>query len=266
LSQPRLRWWRELAYVLAFYGIYSLIRNRGLDVDSRDDAFIHAKQVVHLERVLHSFHEQQVQHWFIDQHWFIVFWNVFYGTAHFVVTAVALVWLFLRAPDRYRFWRTTLMCTTALALLGYALYPLMPPRLLPPSYGFVDTLHEIGGLWSFDSGTMQKLSNQYAAMPSLHFAWSTWCACALYPMVTRRWAKGLVAAYPVLTFFAIVVTANHYWLDAAGGALVLGCGYLAARVLTSVLASRGGQDPADGDLGPDALEGLGAGSGEAHLR
>src|SRR5204863_1405522 len=116
-------------------------------------------------------------------------------------------------------------CTTALALVGFAFYPLMPPRLLPHHYGFIDSLDEIGSLWTFDSGTMQKLSNQYAAMPSLHFAWSTWSVFVLWPMMRRWWSKALVAIYPVATLFAIVVTANHYVLDPAGGVVVFGVGY-----------------------------------------
>jgi hypothetical protein len=75
-------------------------------------------------------------------------------------------------------------------------------------------------------------------MPSLHFAWSTWCALVLHPMAGRRWVRVLVALYPVMTLFAIVVTANHFWLDAAGGALVLGCGYLIARAVTRRSAGR----------------------------
>ena len=113
----------------------------------------------------------------------------------------------------------------------------MPPRLMP-DYGFVDTLKEIGGLWSFDSGTMQKISNQYAAMPSLHFAWSSWSAFVLYPMVRPRWLKWLIASYPFLTLFAIIVTANHFWLDAAGGALILGVGFLLGREITARISMR----------------------------
>ena len=154
-----------------------------------------------------------------------------------MVTAFALIWLFRRNPARYPLWRNTLACTTALALIGFAFFPLMPPRLMP-EYGFVDTLKEIGGLWSFDSGTMQKISNQYAAMPSLHFGWSSWSAFVLYPMVQRRWLKVLVAVYPFLTLFAIVVTANHWWIDAAGGALVLGVGYVLGREITARVSMR----------------------------
>ena len=45
-------------------------------------------------------------------------------------------------------------------------------------------------------------------------------------MLRRRWTQGLMAAYPVATLFAVVVTANHYWLDAAAGVVLLAAGYL----------------------------------------
>jgi hypothetical protein len=232
---PRLHWWREVLYVAAFYVVYTAVRNtQGSATVSAEHAFHNARRVIQAERVLGLFHEHQVQRAFLSARWFLQFWNLFYGTAHFIVTAGALIFLFHSMKARYPLWRTTLACTTALALVGFALFPLMPPRLLPPSYGFVDSLKVFGGLWSFDSGAMQKLSNQYAAMPSLHFAWSMWCALVLYPAVHRPWAKTLVAAYPALTLFAVVVTANHYVLDAAGGAVVLGVGYLVARWLTGL--------------------------------
>jgi hypothetical protein len=246
LSRPRLRWWREVVYIAAFYGVYTLIRNRGVATDNAATAFEHAKQMIAVERFLGTFHEETVQEWFLSQEWFISFWNVFYGTFHFVVTAFALIWLFRRNPERYPLWRNTLACTTALALIGFAFYPLMPPRLLDSCgpygacahYGFVDTLKEIGGLWSFDSGTMQKISNQYAAMPSLHFAWSSWCVFVMRPMISQPWLRAVVVAYPFVTLFAIVVTANHYWIDAAGGALVLGAGFLLARFITARIEQR----------------------------
>jgi hypothetical protein len=228
LDRPvTLRWWKEAIYIAAFYLVYSLIRNAfGSAAVGADVAFGHAKVVIHIERALGSFHEETVQEWFLDDRAFIQWWNLFYGTFHFVVTTVAIIWLFRKQPWRYIRWRTTLAATTAFALVGFALFPLMPPRLLPHSYGFVDTLRTYGGLWSFDSGAMQKVSNQYAAMPSLHFAWSMWCCLVFLPALRRPWARALCIAYPVCTLFAIVVTANHYWLDAAGGALCLGAGVL----------------------------------------
>ena len=223
-----------MLYIAAFYGVYSVIRNtQGSASVSAAKAFAHAREVIRFEEAVGLYFEEGVQEAFLDWRPFIQFWNLFYGTFHFVVTIAALVLLFRRFPARYPRWRNTLAATTGLALTGFAAYPLMPPRLLPAAYGFVDTLKVYGGLWSFDSGPVAQVSNQYAAMPSLHFAWSVWSSLVLYPMVTRRWLQELVALYPAATLFAIVVTANHFWLDAAGGAALLGVGAAAGSVLAA---------------------------------
>lgn len=238
-QRSRLRWWRELIYIAVFYGVYTAIRNQGIAADNAHVAFEHAKEMVSIERAVGLYHEESLQELFLGSKLFIQFWNIFYGTAHFVVTIAAIVLLFRRQPDRYPRWRNTLAVTTGLALIGFAFYPLMPPRLMPSSYGFVDTLQAYGGLWSFDSGAMQKISNQYAAMPSLHFGWSSWCAFVLVPLIRPRWGKVVMASYPFVTLFAIMVTANHWWIDAVGGAIVLGIGYLiGGRLLTDFLARR----------------------------
>lgn len=246
-SRRHLRWWRELLYVAVFYFVYSWIRNKfgSASVDT-ELALRHAEQMIDLERAIGLFHEESIQEAFLGNRAFIQFWNLFYGTFHFVITAFVMVYLFVRRPDRYPPWRNTLAFTTALALVGFALYPLMPPRLLDvcgpyggcQSYGFVDTLVDYGGLWSFQSGAIAEVSNQFAAMPSLHFGWSMWCCLALYPVLRNRLGKGLIAAYPWLTLFAIIVTGNHYWIDAVGGALILTVGYLLARPFTRGVENR----------------------------
>ena len=237
----RLRWWREVLYVAAFYAVYTMIRNYGVSSDSAADAFANARAVIRVERLIGLYHEETIQEVFLSHRWFIQLWNLFYGTFHFVITTGALVWCFRRRPDRYPRWRNTLACTTALALIGFALFPLMPPRLLPPSYGYVDTLAEIGGLWSFDSGAVKSISNQYAAMPSLHFGWALWSALVLAPLGEGRpLVRALLVAYPAATLFAIVVTANHFWIDAVGGAAVLAVGAVAGTALTAAADRRAG--------------------------
>jgi len=230
----RLYWWREALYVLAFYGVYSYIRNQfGSASVSPDVAFRNGRHIIRMEEFLQIFHEHAIQSAVIGWHWFLVFWNVYYGSFHFVVTTVALIWMFRSFPKRYPLWRNTLAFTTGFALIGFATFPLMPPRLLPASYGFVDTLDKFGTLWSFDSGAMQKLSNQYAAMPSLHCAWAMWCVFVMWPQLKSNWARALLLLYPVATVYCIVVTANHYLLDAVGGFITLGFGFLAAKVFTA---------------------------------
>ena len=241
-----LRWWKEVLTALVFYVVYSAIRNtQGSAAVSDTLAFRNARRIIRWEELLGMYHEEAIQDVVIG--WgraLMSFWNLFYGTFHFGVTIAVLVVLFRKAPERYRRWRNVLAATTALALVGFAFYPLMPPRLLPPSYGYVDSLEEFGSLWSFDSAAMQKLSNQYAAMPSQHFAWAFWCALALLPALRRVWSRALIALYPVLTLFAIVVTGNHFVLDAAGGALAVGGGVLYASLVARarpLLARRSGR-------------------------
>ena len=152
-----------------------------------------------------------------------------------VVTIGVLVVLFFWFPTRYRGWRNTLALTTGLALVGFYFFPLMPPRLLPAGYHFVDTLRVVGGLWNFESGPVTDVSNQYAAMPSLHTAWSAWCACALASVIRPMWGRILVFLYPVFTVFAIVVTANHFFADAIAGLLLLAVSIAIVHPVTAAL-------------------------------
>jgi len=246
-AQHRLLWWKEVLLIVSFYAVYTAVRNRFGSarlgaLDAPVHAFHNALRVIRVERALGLFHEAAIQHRFLSHTTFLRFWNVYYGTAHFVVTIAAFVLVFRRAPGVFARYRNTLAFTTAFAIVGFSLFPLMPPRLLDqgghyggralveaqglPQYGFEDTMEQVGGLWSFDSGTMSKISNQYAAMPSLHIGWSTWCALALWPLVGRRWLRALLVLYPLATLFCIVVTANHYWIDGVGGLVTLGAGFL----------------------------------------
>ncbi|MGI8754810.1 MAG: phosphatase PAP2 family protein [Acidimicrobiales bacterium] len=245
---PRLHWWLELVIIGAVYLAYSYVRNKfGAGPESRSIAYRHARDVIQVERFFGLWFEPRLQHWYLNLpgHGSIRLWNIYYGTAHFFVTIGLLVAAFVFAPRSYRFLRTLLAGTTILALIGFATYTLMPPRLLDSTdafgacrgqgpnchgYGMVDTIEHYGGIWKFSQGKVALLSNQYAAMPSLHFAWSTWCAITLVVIIGRgRW-RWLAFGYPAATLFGILVTANHFWLDAFFGALILGGGWGIAAV------------------------------------
>ncbi len=222
-----IRWWREALLIGLFYLGYSLVRNQfGSAAVGPGLALNNAEIVIELERSLGLYIESTVQGWFLGWDAFISVWNVFYGLLHFAVTFFTLTWLYLRFPEVYQRWRTTGLLCTGLGLVGFALFPLMPPRLLGDcgaygaclvDTGFVDTMVHYKGLWSFDSGTFQKLSNQYAAMPSIHFAWAFWCFLALRGRIRSGWGRVCLYLYPPLTLYAVVVTANHYWVDAVAG-------------------------------------------------
>jgi hypothetical protein len=238
----RLFWWKEALIAAAFYAVYSWTRNqfgsnRVAANGVAEHAFNNAKRVIGFERLLGLFHEESIQEWFLSQRWLIQAMNVFYGTAHFAITLGVFLLLYLKRKDVFAQWRNSLAVMTALAIVGFALFPLMPPRLLDApcpdyggeclhfrNYGFVDTLAVYGGPWSFDSEGMADISNQYAAMPSLHIGWATWAAIALWPLLHRWWLRAAVLAYPLVTTLVIIVTANHYWIDAVGGLLIFAVG------------------------------------------
>jgi hypothetical protein len=227
-----LYWWVELLAILAFYGIYSAIRNiHGGNAHPPPHAFDHAAQIISLERHLGIFHELTFQHWALHFRPFILFANYYYGSFHFIVTIFAGVFLYRRFSDDYPRFRNTIAIATLLALVGFTFYPLAPPRLVT-HLGFVDTLLKDPAFWSFNSGGAAKVSNQFAAMPSVHIAWSTWCAIALAPRLKNSTARVLSWAYPLVTLVVIVITANHYILDAVAGLLVLVAAWLLANGLT----------------------------------
>ncbi len=242
-GRPRTRARRvaaELAFIGVFYLAYSATRNRfGSAFVSPSVAYDNAHTIIAMERSVGLFFETELQTFFLGWRPFIWSLNVFYGTFHFIVTGATLAWLFLKLPDQYRRWRNTLAATTALGIVGFSLFPVMPPRLLADcgAYGacagpaLVDTIAEVGGLWTFDSQAMESVSNQYAAVPSLHIAWSLWCAAVVLSRRPGRWVRVAAMAYPIVTLFAVVVTANHYWLDAVFGGLVLAAGAAVAGLV-----------------------------------
>ncbi len=218
------RWPRYLRDGLILLGAYEVFRYaRALIHGSARQATIHARQIIAAERAIGIFHERAVQRPFDGQEVFFRVWDTWYGTAHFAAPIVGLALLYALRPERYRRWRNILAWTMGLALIGFAFYPLLPPRLLPAHYGFVDTGAEYGGIGPIGKDTGAGAVNAWAAMPSLHLAWSTWAACALWPLVARRW-RALLLLIPLSMLFAVTVTANHYFLDVAGGwaALLLG--------------------------------------------
>ena len=221
-----LYWWVEILAILGFYLVYSAIRNaNGLHPLH---ALADARHIISIEHHIGIFHEETIQRWALHFKPLIITANYFYGSLHFIVTIWVAVWLFRSYSDDYPRYRNTLAITTALALIGFTVFPLMPPRLLELYHyhsGFVDTLHKYPTPWSFDSGPAARVSNQFAAMPSVHIAWSTWCALAMVPRMKTRATRFLAASYPFVTLTVIVVTANHYFLDAVGGLVILAIGW-----------------------------------------
>ncbi|MEV5517512.1 phosphatase PAP2 family protein [Streptomyces flaveolus] len=228
LRRPRRpRLWFEILLIALSYWTYSLVRNAV--PEQRGQALRNADWIWRVEQQLGIAVEDSVNRAVDSVTWLVVGMNYYYATLHFVVTLGVLVWLFRSHPGRYAATRLVLFATTGVALLGYYLYPLAPPRLMNGGH-FIDTVkvHQTWG--SMASGDLKNMSNQYAAMPSMHIGWSVWCGLTIFALASVPWVRVLGLVYPVLTLVVIVATANHFWLDAVGGVLCLAFGYAVARV------------------------------------
>jgi membrane-associated phospholipid phosphatase len=200
---------------------------RGLADGARDQAMVNGQNVISLEKGLHTFFEPNLQAIFIDHRWIVDFANYMYMNSHFVVTTAFLVWLYVFRNQNFYFVRNMFMVAMALAIVGYALVPTAPPRLFPQE-GFVDTITDFAQV-NHDSGLVKLFINPYAAIPSMHVAFSTMIGVTGVLVSRHRITKVLWAAYPVLVFWVVVVTANHFWIDGAAGLLVAVLSALAAR-------------------------------------
>nr|WP_203185809.1 phosphatase PAP2 family protein [Streptomyces pratensis] len=220
-SPRRPRLWFEILLIAVSYWLYSLVRNAV--PEQKAAALRNADWIWSLEHTMGLAFEETVNQAVNSVTWLIVSMNYYYATLHFVVTIGVLIWLFRRHPGRYAATRLILFATTAVALLGYYVFPLAPPRLMNGN-GFIDTvmLHQTWG--SMASGDLKHMSNQYAAMPSMHIGWSLWCGLTICALARVPWARVLGALYPVATLVVIVATANHFWLDAVGGMACLAFG------------------------------------------
>jgi hypothetical protein len=205
---------------------------RGIAEGQKAEAFANAANVIDIERATGTFFEPGLQSALIGSRWLIDAANFAYMNSHFVLTLGFLVWLYLYRNEHFYFVRNMFMVAMGLAIVGYTLVPTAPPRLIE-GYGFIDTITEYAEV-NHDSALVKVFVNPYAAIPSMH------CAFALMIGVTgalisrHRLSRVFWSVYPFFVFFVVVVTANHFWIDAAAGALVAGLSALAAIQLARV--------------------------------
>ncbi|GAB2874324.1 phosphatase PAP2 family protein [Nocardioides pacificus] len=223
---PRLRrGLLELAVLASLYVAYSA--SRLVADDAFEPAHERAIQLLHLERLIGLDIEVGLNQWFAAVSWAGLAASYWYATAHYVVTLVALVWLYLRGRAAYVPARTALLAATVLGLVMYLLLPTAPPRLVD---GYVDVLHlhAADGWWGADASApkgLGDLTNQLAAFPSLHAGWALWVAIVVHREVRHPLVRSGGWLYALVTAIVIVGTGNHWVLDAVVGWLVVLAGF-----------------------------------------
>jgi hypothetical protein len=229
-APQRFRWVFEIALLRAFEWSYMWVKDQAQSLEAKHRGHRNARRVANFEDSFNAFVEPHLQRMVMDMTWLIKALNLYYTTMHFAVTVGVLVFLYVRRRPFYSHARNVLLLSSALALIGYFAFPLQPPRNYACNC-INDTLDILGGPWTYQDAAVQHIANPYAAMPSVHFSWALWSALYLARLGGRRSLRYLGVAHVVLTFFAIILTGNHYWLDAVGGALTIGVAALALNLI-----------------------------------
>jgi diacylglycerol O-acyltransferase / wax synthase len=212
-------WWLELAIFLALFGVYSVVA--GADGPVRVAAArAHGEALFTLERSLHLDIERPLNAWLAARPALPTIANYEYASSYLIAALALLIWTMLRRPDEYRRVRNSFLLVNAIGIATFAVYPVMPPRLLT-GLGFVDTVR-LGRTWGSWGSPMVEHANKLAAMPSLHIAWAMWVSLVLARLTFLRRRNGrtvqlVSAAHVLVTAFVVMATANHYLLDAVGG-------------------------------------------------
>jgi hypothetical protein len=225
---------QEAAILLALFALWQLAGS--LSLIGPDGALARAHWIWHAERAVHLPSETEVQRAFLSHPLLVQALNLYYASLHFVVLITCLVWVYARHRRAYPHVRITLVLFTAGALLIQFL-PVAPPRMLPGD-GMVDTAARYGQ--SVYGSVAGFNADQLSAMPSVHVGWALLVALVVVQVSGSRW-RWLALGYPVLTLLAVVVTANHFWLDGIAAALLLVLALLlqrAGRAVRRRLSSR----------------------------
>jgi membrane-associated phospholipid phosphatase len=220
---------RQVLLFAAAYYAYRLVRGWIDDPAGATVAFDNARHLIHFEQTMGFFVEPSIQAWASTKPAIIDFASWVYLNCQTSVTLGALAFIYLFHNKSFYFVRNMFMVAMGMALILYVAYPTAPPRFLP-EWGFTDTVTDFFGQGASHSASV--LYNPYAAMPSMHVAFALMIGVTGWRLVKWRPARVFWLLYPLYISFVVIVTANHFWLDAAVGAVVAAASaYAASAVL-----------------------------------
>ena len=232
----------EIGFLVGLAIIYNLVRAGGGAAHELAGT-THARHIVDAEGWFFEKVELGINHWIVGVTVLAVAACYFYALMHYVATPVVL--LVSRKKGGWKYWRGywALVLACAIALVSYANFPVAPPRLLSGD-GAIDVMRQFSqyGWWGDAASAPRGLgdaTNQYAAMPSLHFGWSLWCGIQMWGFGSKKWRVAAVT-YPTLQALVVIATANHFGLDVLGGAL---CVLLSFGIVTLVGRALGKTGP-----------------------
>ena len=215
----------QIAVVLGAVAAYEVARHAMQP--NWAEAFANARRIEAVEEALGVAWERSLQRAFLAIPDLMQALNVFYFVGHFVFTGIFFVWLYRRSWDGFRSFRDAFLIATAISVVVHWLFPTAPPRLA--GVGLEDTLLVLSGI-DIGSPTSAAFSNPVAAVPSLHAAYAVGVGIGLFRYGRSRLTRVAGIVYPPLVILTVVVTGNHFVLDAVAGIAVISAGFLAVRL------------------------------------
>ena len=234
-QKPQRKLWLdiliEVGILVALYFV-NLI-SRGSIGAKESTALQNARTIIDAERALGIYVELDIQSLFLKSYFLTHLANILYTICYYPTILVFLIWAYWRHRPKYKFIRTVVVISAILASISFALYPTAPPRFFDgggaaEDLGFIDT---IAVYWNVNESTDQAFYNPYAAMPSLHFAWTVLIGIAVVWMTRSRFGRTLAVLLPIGMFVGITATANHFILDAVASVILIGLAFGLATFL-----------------------------------
>jgi membrane-associated phospholipid phosphatase len=219
--------WLEAVVIVWLLWIYDAVNNLApIRSGSAND---NAGDILHFEKLVHLDPEAAMNHWLATNHELAILIANYYDNAHFAVTLVLVIYLWIKRSDLYRPLRNNLVLINLIGMAVFWAFPTAPPRLLNPSV-YPDIVANTHAFGSWHTGTLATAANQLAAMPSLHIAWACWSALVAWRVLRQRGWALLVWLYPGLTGGAVLATGNHWLMDVIAGVVTF--------VIATIVADR----------------------------
>lgn len=220
---------RHLALQLAILGgaLGLYLTTRRLTMGEAIEAANNANHILRLEAIVGLDVEVELQGLILESPSVVTLMNWVYVWGHWPVLAATALWLFARHRCEFRLFRNALIISGLLGLVVFALFPVMPPRLL--DIGMVDTVAR----WSSSYHILQppSLVNQYAAVPSFHVGWNVLVAMAIFRAIPDRHLRFVAVLGPIAMIASVVLTGNHFLLDAVAGIAIVAIAWRLAEVV-----------------------------------
>jgi len=218
----------ELSFISVLYTLWRLAMK--LPLDQPSGAIERARQLNRFQNWLHMPAELSLQQFVLRYDWLAQATNFYYAVFHIPAMILFLVWIFIRHRDKYPRWRSSLAMLTA-ACLVIRYIRVAPPRFLP-ELGYIDLATRFGLSVYGPVGT--GVSDQFAAMPSIHVGWAAIVSLGIVFSSTSRW-RWLYLAHLLITVLAVSATGNHWWLDGVAAIALLGAALVIDKFIRNIM-------------------------------